>query len=91
MLIYKYGFSLKDALNLTIPQIEILNNQLMRICKAEAGEKVIEDEVPMDVRDKNTRVYGDMVNLLKEKTGRQSFTFKELLDPAGTIAKYKKA
>ena len=68
-----------------------MQRQLMKICKAEAGEKTVEDEVSMDVREKNAKVYGDTIAMLRERTGRQSFTINEVLDPAGTIKKYKKA
>jgi len=91
LLVYKYGLSLKEVLGLTIPQIEIMEKQLVKICRAEAGEKNLDDNINPDIRENYNRLYSDMVKVLREKTGRQSFTLKELQDPSGTIKKYAAA
>ena len=89
VLVYKYGMSLDRVLDLTLPQIEILRDQLEKICKAEAGEKDT-DYVNPDIRENYNRIYGDLIKTLQEKTGKKAFTLKELNNPAETIKKYKK-
>lgn len=90
ILVYKYGMSLDAVLNLTVPQMMILQNQLMRICRAEAGEKDPGEDVPMETREGNAKAWGGVIKMLQEKTGQKAFTFKELMDPVATIRKYAK-
>jgi len=91
IIVYKYHISLDDALQLTIPQISILENNLARFCRAEAGEKEPMSEVSPETRDKYNALYGDIIKKLRAETGRNAFTFKEILNPGETIKKYKKA
>lgn len=88
MFIYKYGMSLKDVLDLTIPQFQILNECLVKICKAESGEK---EKAPDGSSGENMgqrRAMAETVKMLIAKTGRKKFTIDEVLNPAETIKKY---
>ena len=76
------------VINLTIPQIRILEKNLYKICKAEAGE---EAEVKPEEKDETTRAaMGYTIKRLQKETGKDSFTMQEVLNPDQTIAKYKK-
>ena len=63
-----------------------MESNLAKICRAEAGEK--EDE--LDKVDANTLALAGVAKMLKEKTGRETFTMQELMNPAQTIEKYKR-
>ena len=75
-------------MGLTIPQIRILESNLNRICKAEAGKEDNEMEDRENLA--NRMAFGGTLQMLKEKTGKESFTLQELSDPAGTLKKYKR-
>jgi hypothetical protein len=76
------------VLNLTIPQIRMLEKNLYRICKAEAGGK--EEEVQEDKNGVARESVGYTVRRLKEKTGRDNFTMQEVLNPDQTIKQHLK-
>ena len=75
-----------SVLDFTIPQIKILEHNLYKICKAEAGKDESEESQP----NANQIAFGATVKMLTERTGRKEFTIQEIMDPAGTIAKYKR-
>jgi hypothetical protein len=72
---------------MTIPQIMIFEKNLNKICKAEAGEK----DTSMNIAaNANTEALKGTLQMLKEKTGRSTFTIIELMNPKQTLEKYKK-
>ena len=77
--------SLDNCLSLTVPQLHILEENLSKICQVESGEDKKKNVAPM-----NTKAAGETIKMLREKTGRNEFTYQELLNPADTIAKYKR-
>ena len=86
VLAYKFGYTLEYLLSLTIPQIQILEHNLAKICRAEAGKE--EDEV--DKTTANSMALVGVIEMLQRETGRDRFSMDEIMDPAGTIKKYKK-
>lgn len=78
--------SLEEVLALTIPQLQVMEECLMKICKAENGENP--DALPKG--EGNTIALAQTIKMLREKTGRTEFTMEEALDPMGTLKKYKK-
>jgi len=89
-LCYKYGFKLDQVLNYTIPQIKILEMNLYKICKAEAGgEDTGSSAGGEDTKNMANRLaFAGTIKMLKEKTGRSEFTMAELNNPADTIKKH---
>lgn len=74
-------------MDLTIPQIKILEKYLYKICKAEAGQDDTEEK---EKHKANRMAFGQTIKMLKEKTGRDNFTLQEIMNPPETIEKYKK-
>jgi len=74
---------------LTIPQIRILEKNLYKICKAEAGEEA-KGEVVEGKNEAAREAMGYTVRRLKEKTGRDNFTMQEILNPTQTIEQHNK-
>lgn len=95
---YKFGYNLEYVCGLTIPQIKILESNLSKILKAENGtdkssntNAVPDSNSVDDNKNKANRLaFGDTVRMLKKKTGKESITLAEMMDPAGTIDKYRK-
>ena len=91
VLCYKFGFNLSYVTNLTIPQIKILEKNLSKILRAEAGEKDVDGGLDRADTEKylaNRIAFGETLKMLKEKTGKDKFTMAELTNPAETIKKY---
>lgn len=88
---YKFGFKLDYILDLTVPQIRILQHNLFKIMKAETGDKGDEDaktgSYDADKNIANRTAFAQTLKLLKEKTGRNEFTLQEIQNPAQTIKK----
>lgn len=77
--------SLEEVLSLTIPQLRILEECLVKICNTENGIKDKEKE-----SNSNTQGFAEVARMLKKETGRDSFTIQECMSPMDTIKKYKK-
>ena len=96
VLCYKFGYPLEYVTSLTIPQIRVLESNLSNILKAEnGGDKEGGTSEPVDPSDDrrhmaNRVAFGGVLETLKKRTGRDSFTLSEMQDPAGTIRKYNK-
>lgn len=88
---YKFGWSLADVLALTIPQLTMLEATLSRIMAMENGTSSGDprNSPPESTAVANTMATQMLLQDLKRKTGRQSFTLDELDDPVGTLARYK--
>jgi hypothetical protein len=74
--------------NLTIPQIKILEKNLTKICKAEAGEKDTSSGNEEAVA--NRLAWGSTIRMLEEKTGRKQFSLVEIMNPAKTLKDFEK-
>lgn len=94
-LCYKYHFDIDYALNLTIPQVKILGKNLGKFNKEEAG--TMDNDSPsqsFDPSDEkylaNRTAFSETLKMLKEKTGKETFTLPEMLNPGETLKKYRK-
>lgn len=79
------GYRLDYVLDLTVPQIKILESNLSRICKMEAGK---EDE-DVEKVTANTLALTGTIEMLKKETGRDNFSMSEIMNPSETIRKYR--
>lgn len=62
-----------------------LESNLRKILKAENGGDDNKDKAEL-----NTQGLAGVMKMLQDKTGRESFTMEELMNPKLTLEKYKK-
>lgn len=86
---------MSEVLELTFPQMFFLEKNLVDILKAENGTDKEEKNVPVAERrvdsgvKSNTMVFQGIVKLLKEKTGRETFTMNEVDNWQQTLKKHE--
>ena len=102
ILIYKYSFSLEEALHLTLPQLEILKRNLIKIVQMENGTDENGKEIDttntsgsssgfhgMSKPQMNTFATEQAYKMLKEKTGRKTFSLMEVLNPMKALSDWE--
>jgi hypothetical protein len=67
--------------------MRLLETNLYNILKMENGDSEKEKEKEQNVI--NTKAFEGTLKMLKEKTGRESFSFSELLYPSETLKKHE--
>jgi hypothetical protein len=75
---------------MTLVQVELLEKNLTKFIKWENGKDDGPDDKMTDA-DINTKALEGTVLMLSKKTGRSSFTYAEILDPAKTIELHNRA
>ena len=98
MICYKYHYTIDYVLNLSFPQMLFLLDQLGIINKMENEpiEKARNEHLNQSNQSnqyiseiqQNTNVEEVIVKMLKEKTGKESFTMQEVMQPELTLRKY---
>lgn len=86
ILVYKYGFSLAEACNLTIPQIDILKRQLSNILRMENGSSDVPKKTSAEI---NTMAMTNVAKELHKITGRSKYSFAELQNPQDVVRRHK--
>lgn len=86
ILVYKYGLSLNEVLDFTVPQLTIFNDNLEKILKAESGK---DDKGFTGNKLGNRLAFGSVVKFIKEKTGKDKVSLKDTFNPAEAIKKAK--
>lgn len=90
ILCYKFHYSLNDVLDLTQPQVQILNKILFKILQAENPSTDSKDNKsePVNNIEQNNLVMEETVKMLKKRTKRDTFTMEEVINPMMTIKKH---
>jgi hypothetical protein len=74
---------------MTLAQMELLENNLAKFIKWDNGKDDGAEDKLTDA-DMNTRALEGTVKMLSEKTGRKTFNYAEIMDPAKTLELHNK-
>ena len=84
---YKYHFSIDEVMDLTVPQLMLFEKELVKFIKAENGVK---DEDRGKNVDANRLAFGATAKMLKEKTGKDKISLRDVMQPEQALKKAKK-
>ena len=74
---------------MTLAQVELLEKNVTKFIKRENGKDDGAEDKLTDA-DMNTRALEGTVKMLSEKTGRKTFNYAEIMDPAKTLELHNK-